>query len=151
MKNASQNGLGLGTARGGAPLARIAVYKICWNDGCDDADILRAYDDAIDDGVDIVSASLGGDTPHDYMRDGNSIGSFHAMKNGIFVSTAGGNEGPKRNTISNHAPWQLDVAAATINRRFITKVELGNGKIYEVHTFFFFFQKSKNFRTLKLY
>lgn len=32
VNKASLNGLGLGTARGGIPSARIAVYKICWND-----------------------------------------------------------------------------------------------------------------------
>ena len=49
---ASMLGLAKGTARGGAISARIAVYKVCWFDGCDDADILAAFDDAIADGVD---------------------------------------------------------------------------------------------------
>ncbi|KAL6311889.1 hypothetical protein AAG906_013520 [Vitis piasezkii] len=53
---ASLMGFGLGTARG-VPSARIAVYKICWSDGCADADILAAFDDAIADGVDIISFS----------------------------------------------------------------------------------------------
>ena len=48
---ASVQGLGLGTARGGFPSARIAVYKICWLFGCNDADILAAFDDAIADGL----------------------------------------------------------------------------------------------------
>eukprot|EP00258_Populus_trichocarpa_P009604 XP_002316253.3 cucumisin [Populus trichocarpa] len=39
---ASLYGLALGTARGGVPSARIAVYKECWSDGCWDADILAA-------------------------------------------------------------------------------------------------------------
>ena len=34
---ASLLGLGSGTARGGLPSARIAVYKICLSDGCSDA------------------------------------------------------------------------------------------------------------------
>ncbi|MQL89324.1 hypothetical protein Taro_021891 [Colocasia esculenta] len=52
-------GLAKGTARGGVPSARIAVYKVCWIDGCGGADILKAFDDAIADGVDILSVSLG--------------------------------------------------------------------------------------------
>ena len=56
---ASLMGFGLGTARGGVASARIAVYKICWSDGCFDADILAAFDDAIADGVDIISISVG--------------------------------------------------------------------------------------------
>ncbi|KAF3433609.1 hypothetical protein FNV43_RR24711 [Rhamnella rubrinervis] len=57
VSKASFAGLGTGTARGGVPSARIAVYKVCWSNRCDDADILKAFDDAIADGVDIISAS----------------------------------------------------------------------------------------------
>nr|XP_004308918.2 PREDICTED: cucumisin-like [Fragaria vesca subsp. vesca] len=132
VRNASQSGLGFGTASGGVPSAHIAVYKVCWGEQhCDDADILRAFDDAIDDGVDVISASLGGSVSEDYLTDSVAIGSFHAMRTGIFVSNAAGNDGPKRKTVEALAPWLLSVAASTINRKFITKVQLGNGKIYE--------------------
>ncbi|KAK1271741.1 hypothetical protein QJS04_geneDACA016197 [Acorus gramineus] len=47
-------GLREGTARGGVPSARIAVYKVCWFDDCHDVDILAAFDDAIADGVDLI-------------------------------------------------------------------------------------------------
>ncbi|KAK9077282.1 hypothetical protein SSX86_005619 [Deinandra increscens subsp. villosa] len=50
-------------ARGGAPMARVAVYKTCWDSGCYDAEILAAFDDAVGDGVHIVSLSLGPDAP----------------------------------------------------------------------------------------
>ncbi|XP_060671702.1 cucumisin [Ziziphus jujuba] len=128
---ASQLGFGLGTARGGVPSARIAVYKVCWYDGCDDADILAAFDDAISDGVDIITVSLGGDSAVDYFKDSIAIGSFHAAIKGILTSTSAGNEGPQLSTLLNFAPWSLSVAAATINRKFLTKVRLGNNKIYE--------------------
>ncbi|KAM5556548.1 cucumisin-like [Rosa sericea] len=131
VRNASRNGLGLGTARGGVPSAHIAVYKVCWEDNCDDADILRAFDDAIADGVDIITASIGGEVPNDFLHDTHVIGSFHAIKNGILSSMAAGNEGPKKKSVTNFAPWDLSVAATTINRQFITKLQLGNGKIYE--------------------
>ncbi|KAL1544724.1 cucumisin-like [Salvia divinorum] len=57
VSGANLYGLAAGTARGGVPSARIAVYKICWHGGCSDADILAAFDDAIADGVDIISIS----------------------------------------------------------------------------------------------
>jgi hypothetical protein len=117
-------GLASGTARGGAPSARIAVYKICWFDGCYDADILAAFDDAIADGVDIISLSVGGFAPRQYFNDSKAIGAFHAMKNG--------NSGPDLATITNVSPWFLYVAASTIDRKFVTKVMLGNGAFYEV-------------------
>ncbi|XP_061998211.1 subtilisin-like protease SBT4.10 [Rosa rugosa] len=131
VSNASINGLGLGTARGAVPSARIAVYKICWKDGCGGAELLAAIDDAIADGVDILSASTGTDAPADFLNDAFAIGTFHATVNGILVSMAAGNEGPLKKTVENIAPWQLSVAATTTNRQFITKVQLGNGKIYE--------------------
>ncbi|XP_024042397.1 cucumisin [Citrus clementina] len=124
-------GFSSGKARGCVPSARIAVYKICWSDGCDDADILAAFDDAIADGVDIISLSLGSSNPHEYFNDSIAIGTFHAMRNGILTSASAGNDGPSRSTITNVAPWFISVAASTIDRKFSTKVQLGNNNIYE--------------------
>ncbi|KAF8010018.1 hypothetical protein BT93_J0866 [Corymbia citriodora subsp. variegata] len=124
-------GLGSGTARGGVPSARIAVYKVCWSDGCFDADMLAAFDDAIADGVDIISISIGPGVAHDYFADSIAIGSFHAMKHGILTSVSAGNSGPKLATTTNISPWFLSVAASTIDRKFVNKVLLGNGKSYE--------------------
>ncbi|KAH7856066.1 hypothetical protein Vadar_032362 [Vaccinium darrowii] len=130
VSNASLFGLGVGTARGGVPSARIAVYKICWSDGCYDADILAAFDDAIADGVDIISLSVGG-FPEDYFSDPIAIGAFHSMKNGVLTSNSAGNDGPSPGSIANVSPWSLSVAASTIDRTFVTKVKLGNNEVYE--------------------
>ncbi|XP_047320474.1 cucumisin-like [Impatiens glandulifera] len=138
VENASLLGLGTGTARGGVPSARLAVYKICWSDGCYDSDILAAFDDAIADGVDIISLSVGGFFPSDYFEDAIAIGAFHSMKNGVLTSNSAGNEGPGPSSITNFSPWSLSVGASTINRRFVSDVKLGNGKVYEgvaVNTF----------------
>ncbi|XP_060675801.1 cucumisin-like [Ziziphus jujuba] len=131
VNKASELGFGFGTARGGVPSARIAVYKVSWSDGIHDADILAAYDDLIADGVDIVSASIGPSLPEDYFTDGLAIGSFHAMRKGILTSTSAGNEGPNPATLTGFAPWLLSVPASSINRKFLTKVRLGNNKIFE--------------------
>ncbi|CAI0443445.1 unnamed protein product [Linum tenue] len=128
---ASLLGLASGTARGGVPSARIAVYKICWGDGCWDADILAAFDDAIADGVDIISLSVGESSPRDYFEDPIAIGAFHSMKKGILTSNSAGNEGPAPGSVSNCSPWSLSVAASTIDRKFTTGVRLGNGKTYQ--------------------
>ncbi|KAL1810471.1 hypothetical protein ACET3Z_027461 [Daucus carota] len=76
-------------ARGGVPSTRIVGYKVCWSDGCNDVDILAAFDEAIADGVDIISISIGG-AAMDYFQDSIVIGSFHAMKNRIFDSPSSG-------------------------------------------------------------
>ncbi|KAH6777778.1 hypothetical protein C2S51_009090 [Perilla frutescens var. frutescens] len=126
-------GLAAGTARGGVPSARIAVYKVCsgsFEDGCTAASLLAAIDDAIADGVDIISISLAG-TPAPYFKDPIAIGAFHAMKNGILVSNAVGNSGPLPKSIYNFSPWSLSVGASTINRKFQSKVLLGNNKTYQ--------------------
>ncbi|KAK6156175.1 hypothetical protein DH2020_010423 [Rehmannia glutinosa] len=138
VSGANLYGLAAGTARGGVPSARLAVYKICWSDGCSDADILAAFDDAIADGVDIISLSVGGSFPSDYFDDPIAIGAFHAMKNGILTSNSAGNSGPDPESITNFSPWSLSVAASTIDRKFRTRVQLGNSKTYEgitVNTF----------------
>lgn len=96
------------------------------------ADILAGFEDAIADGVDIISVSLGSDWPSPYHKDPIAIGTFHAMRNGILTSCSAGNSGPYRGQVSNYAPWALTVAASTIDRSFVTQVVLGNGKTFLV-------------------
>uniref|UniRef100_A0A7N0V3U3 Cucumisin n=1 Tax=Kalanchoe fedtschenkoi TaxID=63787 RepID=A0A7N0V3U3_KALFE len=131
VTGASMLGLGLGTARGGVPAARVAIYKICWSNGCADEDILAAFDDAIADGVDIISLSVGGNTPRNYFEDAIAIGSYHAMKAGILASISAGNSGPDFFTTTNVAPWSLGVAASTTDRKYVTSVQLGNSQTYQ--------------------
>lgn len=133
VANASLSGLAEGTARGAVPSARLAVYKVCWeNEGCSDVDLLAGFDDAVADGVDVISISIGSSFPSDYFSDPIAIGSFHAVKNGILVSASAGNSGPGNFTVANFAPWMLTVAASTIDRKFIAEVKLGNGEVYQV-------------------
>lgn len=44
------------------------MYKVCWSDDTDDTDILAVFDDAIADGVDIISISVGGSIPEDSFK-----------------------------------------------------------------------------------
>ncbi|KAJ7976091.1 subtilisin-like protease SBT4.15 [Quillaja saponaria] len=127
VKGASLYGIAKGTARGGVPTARIAMYKVCWDSGCNDMDLLAAFDDAIADGVDVISVSIGGPSM-DFFDDPIAIGAFHAMKNGILTSCSGGNDGPSTSTVQNVAPWIMTIAATGIDREFRTVATLGNGK-----------------------
>nr|GMC93316.1 subtilisin-like protease SBT3.9 [Ipomoea batatas] len=127
VANMNYKGLASGGARGGAPMARIAVYKTCWNSGCYDADLLAAFDDAIRDGVQVVSLSLGPDAPQgDYFSDAISVGSFHAVSHGITVVASVGNQGTE-GSATNLAPWIITVAASSTDREFTSDIELGNG------------------------
>lgn len=128
VKNVSFYGLAEGTARGGVPSARIAVYKVCEPDGgCDTTNILAAFDDAIADGVDIITISLGSDGATDFDTDVIAIGSFHAMKKGIVTLQSAGNSGCVAGSVSSTAPWILTVGASSTDRKIIDEVILGNG------------------------
>ncbi|KAJ0971159.1 hypothetical protein J5N97_019118 [Dioscorea zingiberensis] len=122
VKNVSVHGLAAGAARGGAPRARLAIYKACWGAGgsCVDATVLKAMDDAIHDGVDVLSLSLGG--------DGYPEGSLNAVAKGMTLVFAGGNDGPATQTVDNALPWVITVAASTLDRSFPTVITLGNGQ-----------------------
>lgn len=135
VARASVFGFGKGTAKGGSPRARVAAYKVCWppvsGNECFDADILAAFDVAIQDGVDVLSVSLGGD-PTVFFNDSVAIGSFHAIKHGIVVVCSAGNSGPADGTVSNIAPWQITVGASTMDREFRSVVVIGNNMHYKV-------------------
>ncbi|KAK7409764.1 hypothetical protein VNO78_00060 [Psophocarpus tetragonolobus] len=128
---ASMEGYAFGVAKGVAPKARLAIYKVCWkNSGCFDSDILAAFDAAVTDGVDVISMSIGGGDgiSSPYYLDPIAIGSFGAVSRGVFVSSSGGNDGPSGMSVTNLAPWLTTVAAGTIDRDFPAEVILGNGR-----------------------
>ncbi|KAL6650441.1 hypothetical protein ACP70R_009366 [Stipagrostis hirtigluma subsp. patula] len=124
VEAASFHGLATGAARGGAPRARIAVYKSLWttadgrNAAGSTASVLAAIDDAIHDGVDVLSLSLSSAE--------NLFGALHAVQKGITVVYSAGNSGHRPQTVGNTAPWVITVAASKVDRSFPTVITLGN-------------------------
>ncbi|KAK9136492.1 hypothetical protein Syun_015822 [Stephania yunnanensis] len=127
IAGASYYGLATGTAKGGSTRARIAAYRVCANNGCRASAILAGFDDAIADGVDVLSLSLGAPAflKPDFATDPIAIGAFHAVDRGITVVCSAGNDGPSPKTVVNAAPWILTVGATTIDRYFESDVILG--------------------------
>nr|CAE76052.1 B1248C03.11 [Oryza sativa Japonica Group] len=128
VHNASIFGLATGTVRGGAPCARVAMYKACWSGGgCSTAGQLKAMDDAVHDGVDILSLSIGG--PFE------NYGTLHVVAKGIPVVYSAGNDGPITQTVENSSPWLLTVTAATMDRSFPVVITLGNNDKFVAQSF----------------
>uniref|UniRef100_A0A7N0UN18 Uncharacterized protein n=1 Tax=Kalanchoe fedtschenkoi TaxID=63787 RepID=A0A7N0UN18_KALFE len=125
VKGASFYNLAGGTARGGVPSSRIAVYVAC----CRAADLLAGFDDAIADGVDVITISIGYAHPvSSLLEDPISIGSFHAMANNIVTVNSAGNSGPDGAPIVILSPWVVSVGASTTDRKFDDNVVLADGR-----------------------
>ena len=96
-----------------APRARIAAYKVCWTatvstqTGCYTADMLRAIDDAVADGVDVINFSISGTQL--FFNDPIEIAYLNASAAGVFVAASAGNSGPG-NQVAHMSPWLTTVA-----------------------------------------
>ena len=115
-----------GVSKGIAPHARFAIYKVMWNEGIDSSDVLAGIDQAISDGVDVISVSFH-DKALPLYNNSIPIASFAAMEKGILVVCSAGNEGSTIGTIRNGFPWVLTVAAGTTNGWFPGTLTLENG------------------------
>lgn len=130
VEGANALGNARGKAAGMAPLAHLAIYKVCSVKNCPSSDVLAGIDAAIDDGVNVLSISLGADSVP-FFEDHIAVATFAAIQKGIFVSCSAGNSGPFSSTLSNEAPWILTVGASTLNRRIVAVAKLGNGEEYD--------------------
>ncbi|KAL5541133.1 hypothetical protein UlMin_044382 [Ulmus minor] len=123
-----------GKASGMAPRARIAVYKALYRIfGGFVADVVAAIDQAVYDGVDILSLSVGPNSPPATTKttylNPFDVTLLAAVKAGVFVAQAAGNGGPFQKTLVSYSPWIASVAAAVDDRRYKNHLTLGNGKI----------------------
>ena len=58
VNGVSSFGYSRGVSKCIAPHARFAIYKVMWNEGIDSSDVLAGIDQAISDGVDVISVSF---------------------------------------------------------------------------------------------
>lgn len=124
-------GMDFGAGSGMAPSAKIAAYKVCWEDtdpdtgGCYTSAIVAAIDAAVSDGVDVLNFSISGSNTT--VLDPVSVAFFNAAAAGVFVSASAGNSGPAASTVAHGAPWMTTVAAASFSNELTGTVELSDG------------------------
>jgi subtilisin len=99
--------------QGVAPGATLFSYRVFPNagGGASNYDILRAIEQGVKDGCDLLNLSLGGDTPDEAVRD--AIKS--AFDQGTLCIVAAGNDG--RQPVSYPAAWGESVAVSAAGRQ----------------------------------
>ncbi|XP_002524360.2 subtilisin-like protease SBT2.6 [Ricinus communis] len=127
------NDFNYGNASGMAPGARIAVYKALYTFGGYMSDVVAAVEKAVEDGVDILSLSIGPSSvppgPSAFLNV-LEMELLFATKAGIFVVQAAGNGGPSSSSVLSFSPWITSAAASITDRKYNNTIILGNGKSF---------------------
>ncbi|KAK1565486.1 hypothetical protein Q3G72_027790 [Acer saccharum] len=125
------NGFNYGYASGMAPGARIAVYKALYSFGGYMSDVVAAVDQAVEDGVDIISLSVGPSAvpsgPSAFLNV-LEMELLFATRAGVLVVQAAGNGGPATSSILSFSPWITSIAASATDRKYNNTIKLGNGE-----------------------
>ncbi len=129
------HGVDVGPISGMAPRARLAMYKVCWTwmngpsyqNNCWTGDSVAAIDQAVADGVDVLSFSISGSQSD--LNDPVEVAFLNAAAAGVFVAAAAGNDGPGQ-AVSHPSPWLTTVAASTHDRYLTADATLGDGSSY---------------------
>jgi subtilisin len=109
LADGGSDGLGI---YGVAPEANLFAYKVCNNAGlCWADDIAAAIRYATDNGVEIISMSLGGDTSSDLIYDAVK----YAYDKGVLIVAAAGNDGPELGSIDYPAAYVEVIAVGAID------------------------------------
>jgi subtilisin family serine protease len=120
----------LAVIEGVAPKAYIGNYKVFGtpgvNDGSSDDALLKAIDDAVTDGMDVINLSVGADIAPRLEEDILVDALERATRAGVIVAAAAGNNGPDFGTVSSPAtaPSVIAVGATRNDRTFAASVEL---------------------------
>jgi subtilisin family serine protease len=131
VRDVKVDGVRFGTLSGMAPGAKLATYKVCFDDDdpetgdCFDGAVISAIEDAVADGVDVINFSISGAT--DTVLDPTELAFEGAAEAGVFVATTAGNAGPGESTVSHNSPWVTTVAGTT-HATFENTIVLGNGR-----------------------
>jgi hypothetical protein len=107
------------TINGMAPHAQLIAYDVCHSGQCSELDIAAGVEQAMLDGVDVISYSISSeDRPY---NDPVALAFLEAYKAGIFIAAAAANanrNGPTQGLVNHLEPWASTVAATSHDRRF---------------------------------
>ncbi|MFN2114651.1 MAG: S8 family serine peptidase, partial [Anaerolineae bacterium] len=111
---------------GVAPHANIIAYDACFyqaggEGSCPPVATLKALDQALADGVDVINYSISTSQGSPW-RDSHMLAFKRLREAGIVASVSAGNDGPGASTVRAAAPWVLSVAAARHGRFFSNAV-----------------------------
>ncbi len=118
----------LANISGVAPKAYLGSYKVFGtpgvNDGASEDAILKAIDDAVADGMDVLSLSLGSDVAVRFADDPEIEALDNAAAAGLVVVASAGNNGPDPATVGSPAvaPSVIAVGASSNDRMFSASV-----------------------------
>lgn len=125
------------TITGVAPKAWLGNYKVFGTPGDNESTttsvILKAIDDAVADGMDVINLSLGSDLAPRLGDDIEVQGVERAVRAGVLVVIAAGNGGNDLNTVSSPgtAPSAITVGAITNDRVFGGSVALDGAGTFD--------------------
>jgi subtilisin family serine protease len=115
-------GVERGPVCGIAPGAHVIQYRVCMALGCFSTDSVRAVQQAVLDGVNVINFSIsGGANPY---TDAVEIAFLDAVNAGISVNASAGNSGPGSGTSDHGGPWTTTVGASTGPRSFTSTLHL---------------------------
>ena len=129
-----------GAITGVAPKAYIGNYKIFGtpglNDSATDDAILKAIEDGVADGMDVLSMSFGSIFAPRLEEDLDVAAVERATSMGVIVVAAAGNEGPDLNTLSSPAtaPSAIAVGASSNDRVFSASAKVGAESLVAVNS-----------------
>ncbi len=123
------------TISGVAPEANIIAYKACDATGCPSSKTIASINQAVIDGVSVISYSIGGGPTDPYAAfttpaiDDDAEAFLAARAAGVVSSVAAGNDGPSPGTLSNpsNSPWVVSVAATSHDRALVRPLVLTGG------------------------
>ena len=116
-----------GPITGFAPKAYLGVYRVFSGSTLRNSVILKALDDAVSDGMDIVNMSFG--SPLALRSDLDVVVDAveRASSAGVIVVVAGGNSGPDSYTVgTSDAPSSISAGASYNARQFAAGILLGD-------------------------